>query len=168
MFKKNSLRYMELFPNIEILDEIIVSNNNCYCLIIKVEPINTSMISEIEKEQIFINYKEMFRSLNVKIRVITRVKPNDIYNEIRVIKETKESLEYIDFLRGLIKDNNLVIREFYIALICESLDYQAANVKLKESFNKVNLYLDKCGNRVERLRGVFLEKFTKETILRNN
>ena len=132
----------------------ILTKENSKIRILKIEPINFFLRSEMEKEVVLNSYKNIFKSINFDIQIIIQSTKEDLSTNINYIKsKNKEVLnqqssrqqllnnyiEYIESLNQIKKSNN---KNFYI-VIKESLEQN----QLDEKVNKIKELLERCGNR---------------------
>jgi hypothetical protein len=132
----------------------ILTKENSKIRILKIEPINFFLRSEMEKEVVLNSYKNIFKSINFDIQIIIQSTKEDLSTNIDYIKsKNKEVLnqqssrqqllnnyiEYIESLNQIKKSNN---KNFYI-VIKESPEQN----QLDEKVNKIKELLERCGNR---------------------
>ena len=132
----------------------ILTKENSKIRILKIEPINFFLRSEMEKEVVLNSYKNIFKSINFDIQIIIQSTKEDLSTNINYIKsKNKEVLnqqssrqqllnnyiEYIESLNQIKKSNN---KNFYI-VIKESPEQN----QLDEKANKIKELLERCDNR---------------------
>ena len=155
MFSKKINSIQSWFGIDDILENgTIITKENSRVKILKVEPINFFLRSEMEKEVVLNSYKNIFKSINFDIQIIIQSTKEDLSTNINYIKsKNKEVLnqqssrqqllnnyiEYIESLNQIKKSNN---KNFYI-VIKESPEQN----QLDEKVNKIKELLERCGNR---------------------
>ena len=155
MFNKKINSIQDWFCIEDILENgTILTKENSKIRILKIEPINFFLRSEMEKEVVLNSYKNIFKSINFDIQIIIQSTKEDLSTNIDYIKsKNKEVLnqqssrqqllnnyiEYIESLNQIKKSNN---KNFYI-VIKESLEQN----QLDEKVNKIKELLERCGNR---------------------
>ena len=147
MFNKKINSIQEWFCIEDILENgTIITKENSRVKILKVEPINFFLRSEMEKEVVLNSYKNIFKSINFDIQIIIQSTKEDLSTNIDYIKsKNKEVLnqqssrqqllnnyiEYIESLNQIKKSNN---KNFYI-VIKESPEQN----QLDEKVNKIKV-----------------------------
>jgi len=127
----------------------IITKENCRVKILKVEPINFFLRSEMEKEVVLNSYKNIFKSINFDIQIIIQSTKEDLSSNISYLRsKNKENLnnqllnqyiEYIESLNQIKKSNN---KNFYIVIKEES-----EQNSINEKINKIQELLERCGNK---------------------
>lgn len=103
-------------PYDKILDNgIIKLKNSSYVKILKVEPINYNLKSELEKEAILNSYKSFIKSCNFNLQILIQSKKEDLTKHIDLLNqnnfysEIKEKyIEYINSLNQKQKSSNKI------------------------------------------------------------
>ena len=155
MFNKKINSIQNWFCVEDILENgTILTKENSKIRILKIEPINFFLRSEMEKEVVLNSYKNIFKSINFDIQIIIQSTKEDLSTNIDYIKsKNKEVLnqqssrqqllnnyiEYIESLNQIKKSNN---KNFYI-VIKESPEQN----QLDEKVNKIKELLERCGNQ---------------------
>ena len=125
----------------------IITKENSRVKILKVEPINFFLRSEMEKEVILNSYKNIFKSINFDIQIIIQSTKEDLSSNINYIKSKEISnkkllnqyIEYIESLNQIKKSNN---KNFYL-IVKEASEQNSINEKI----SKIQDLLERCGNR---------------------
>ena len=154
-------------PYDKILDKgIIKLKNSSYVKILKVEPINYNLKSELEKEAILNSYKSFIKSCNFNLQILIQSKKEDLTKHIDLLNqnnfysEIKEKyIEYINSLNQKQKSSN---KNFYIIISQSAEDItnlESVTIQnLQENYFKVKELLARCGNIVS--------EYTKENQIR--
>ena len=154
-------------PYDKILDNgIIKLKNSSYVKILKVEPINYNLKSELEKEAILNSYKSFIKSCNFNLQILIQSKKEDstkhidLLNQNNFYSEIKEKyIEYINSLNQKQKSSN---KNFYIIISQSAEDItnlESVTIQnLQENYFKVKELLARCGNIVS--------EYTKENQIR--
>ena len=144
-------------PYDKILDNgIIKLKNSSYVKILKVEPINYNLKSELEKEAILNSYKSFIKSCNFNLQILIQSKKEDLTKHIDLLNqnnfysEIKEKyIEYINSLNQKQKSSN---KNFYIIISQSAEDItnlESVTIQnLQENYFKVKELLARCGNIV--------------------
>ena len=148
MFNKKINSIQEWFCIEDILENgTIITKENIRVKILKVEPINFFLRSEMEKEVILNSYKNIFKSINFDIQIIIQSTKEDLSSNINYIKSKEISnkkllnqyIEYIESLNQIKKSNN---KNFYL-IVKEAFEQNSINEKI----SKIQDLLERCGNR---------------------
>lgn len=148
MFNKKINSIQEWFCIDDILEDgTIITKENSRVKILKVEPINFFLRSEMEKEVILNSYKNIFKSINFDIQIIIQSTKEDLSSNINYIKSKEISnkkllnqyIEYIESLNQIKKSNN---KNFYL-IVKEASEQNSINEKI----SKIQDLLERCGNR---------------------
>ena len=155
-------------PYDKILDNgIIKLKNSSYVKILKVEPINYNLKSELEKEAILNSYKSFIKSCNFNLQILIQSKKEDLTKNIDLLNqnnlypEIKEKyIEYINYLNQNQKSSN---KNFFIIISQSAEDIsnlESVTIQnLQENYFKVKELLARCGNIVS--------EYTKENQIRD-
>ena len=161
--KKNNVQ--DWIPIKEICnDGIIKLRNNNYIKLIKVNPINYNLKSDLEKKSILNSYKIFLKTCNFNIEILIQSKREDLekhINNIRKntnIKENKylEKLanEYIKYISELNITKKSSTKEYYIIISKNKENNIIDDIiknELKENFFKIKECLSRCGNQVNKI-----------------
>ena len=148
MFNKKINSIQEWFCIEDILENgTIITKENSRVKILKVEPINFFLRSEMEKEVTLNSYKNIFKSINFDIQIIIQSTKEDLSSNINYIKSKEISnkkllnqyIEYIESLNQIKKSNN---KNFYL-IVKEASEQNSINEKI----SKIQDLLERCGNR---------------------
>ena len=148
MFSKKINSIQSWFGIDDILENgTIITKENSRVKILKVEPINFFLRSEMEKEVVLNSYKNIFKSINFDIQIIIQSTKEDLSSNINYIKSKEISnkkllnqyIEYIESLNQIKKSNN---KNFYL-VVKEASEQNSINEKI----SKIQDLLERCGNR---------------------
>lgn len=148
MFNKKINSIQEWFCIEDILENgTIITKENSRVKILKVEPINFFLRSEMEKEVVLNSYKNIFKAINFDIQIIIQSTKEDLSSNINYIKSKEISnkkllnqyIEYIESLNQIKKSNN---KNFYL-VVKEASEQNLINEKI----SKIQDLLERCGNR---------------------
>ena len=167
MKKINKLTLQKWLPIKEINKEGVVKlKNNKLIKIIKVNPINYNLKSNLEKESILNSYKIFLKTCNFNIQILIQSNKEDLSKHIskikNQIKEEKESIKilsnkYINFIQKTNKNKKSSSKNFYI-LIKEFPENKKQKIndnlekiifdKLNDKYFNIKECLSRCGNVV--------------------
>ena len=173
MKKISKLTLQEWIPIKEISEEGVVKlKNEKLIKIIKVNPINYNLKSNLEKEAILNSYKLFLKTFNFNIQIIIKSQKQDLSNHIIKIinSQKKESqiiknisnkyLENIEKIKLISKSDS---KQFFI-IINQPQENNKEEIcidQLNEKYLKIKEGLLRCGNIVTNVNN---EKETKEII----
>ena len=165
--KNNINSVQEWLPFFKIFDNgIIKLKNNSYVKIIKVNPINFNLKSNLEKESILNSYKIFLKTCKFNIQILIQSNKEDLTSHISNIeninKNEKEKIKkikdnYIKYILELNKKRKSSSKNFYIILKekyenkKEKIDEEKEKYifdKLNENYFKIKECLSRCGNFV--------------------
>lgn len=155
-------------PYDKILDNgIIKLKNSSYVKILKVEPINYNLKSELEKEAILNSYKSFIKSCNFNLQILIQSKKEDLTKNIDLLNqnnlypEIKE--KYIEYINSLNQNQKSSNKNFFIIISQSAEDIsnlESVTIQnLQENYFKVKELLARCGNIVS--------EYTKENQVRD-
>ncbi len=142
---------------------IVKLKNKQFIKIIKVNPINFSLKSNLEKEAILNSYKIFLKTCNFDIQILIQSSKQNLNKNIeniknKIKKENKEYLnkiaeEYFDFILKINSMKNSSIKNFYIIISNNDKERSEENVfqDLNEKYFKIKECLFRCGNLVQDL-----------------
>lgn len=148
---------------------IIKLKNNNYLKIIKINPINYNLKSDLEKEAILNSYKIFLKTCNFNFQVLIQSNREDLSQSISNIKnsvkkENKNIIEisekYIEYLNKLNINKKSAIKNFYIIIKINKKNIEKNNIEnisnfeniifdeLNDNYLKIKDTLSRCGNIV--------------------
>ena len=163
--KLNSVQ--EWLPYVCIYENgIIKLKNNSFVKIIKINPINFNLKSNLEKEAILNSYKTFLKTCKFNIQILIQSNKEDLTSHISNIedinKNESEKLKaiknnYINYIQEINKKRKSSSKNFYIVLK-ESHENKKEKLneenekyiidKLNENYFKIKECLARCGNSV--------------------
>ena len=169
--KKENISVQEWIPIEQFFDNgIIKMKNNIFIKIIKIDPINYNLKSELEKKSILNSYKTFLKTCNFDIQILIQSNKenlSDHINKIRKQMKKEENLnnfniknfskKYIDFINKKNKEKNSSSKNFYILIKSqENIENQPKAIiqDLKDNYLKIKDSLSRCGNNVEEIKNI--------------
>lgn len=162
MRKINSIQ--KWIPIEKILEKgIIKLKKNKYIKILKVNPINFNLKTQMEKESILNSYKIFLKTCNFDIQILIQSKKEDLSKHISNINCQKEKEEksiseysnkYIEYIQSLNHQKKSSSKNFYIILKYKNDDKKIKTVddlaieNLNDKYFKIKDCLSRCGNGV--------------------
>ena len=166
MKKISKLTLQEWIPIKEISEEGVVKlKNEKLIKIIKVNPINYNLKSNLEKESILNSYKIFLKTCNFNIQILIQSNKEDLSQHINNIEKNIQKKEnkylkeisenYIKFVQTLNYSRNSASKDFYLIISNENLEnFNSTEIienDLKEKYFKIKECLSRCGNDVIEL-----------------
>ncbi len=136
--------------------------NKRYVKIIKVDPINFNLKSNLEKESILNSYKIFLKTCSFDIQIIIQSSKENLSKNMENIKknlkkENNKYLEeiaksYFEYIQKYNSIKNSSTKKFYIIISNENEDNEE-NIfqNLNEKYFKIKECLFRCGNQVQDL-----------------
>ena len=169
MRKIKNITIQEWLPIEEIYnDGIIKLKNNKNIKIIKVNPINYNLKSDLEKESILNSYKIFLKTCNFDIQILIQSNKEDLSKHIKNIQKNiskkenkyleKIAKNYIEYINKINLTRKSSSKDFYIIISNEinkkmNLIQSEEIIKndLKEKYFKIKECLSRLGNSVIEL-----------------
>ena len=150
----------EWIPFKYLKEKGIVVIENYYLKIIKINPINYNLKSELEKEAILNSYKLFLKTCNFDIQILIQSKKEDLSTHIQKIEdqdfnEQNEKImllskKYINFIQKINLEKKSLSKNFYIIIKNNpqniNLNENAIKQDLNEKYFKIKECLARCGN----------------------
>lgn len=151
----------EYIPVEEIRNGIVETTDGRYIKILEVEPINFSLRSDNEREDIIESFQEYMKIAPVYAHFKSMSRKADSDTHIRQVRQdvdnTKECQEYADNYVNLVKDVGqieAVSRRFFIILQyvplrrSDTADYKQVYTELYQAEHEARKYFEQCGNEI--------------------
>ena len=143
---------------------IVKLKNNKYIKIIKVEPINFNLKSELEKESILNSYKIFLKTCDFNFQILIQSNKEDLSKNISYIKNNlknkKENYlkniadDYINFISSINLNVKSSSKNFFIIISSTEAYKENQDIifeDLNEKFLKIKECLSRCGNLVSNI-----------------
>ena len=164
-------------------------NSNEYIKILKINPINFNLKSELEKESILNSYKIFLKTCNFNFQILIQSNKEDLSKHISVIQHQliseknnipAISKKYIEYIKQLNYSKKSSSKNFYIIIKYINQNNQIENVEshaiqeLNDKYFKIKDCLSRCGNIVEdisekeKIKNILFSFFNKRMYLKNN
>ena len=164
-------------------------NNNEYIKILKINPINFNLKSELEKESILNSYKIFLKTCNFNFQILIQCNKEDLSKHISVIQNQliseknnipAISKKYIEYIKKLNYSKKSSSKNFYIIIKYINQNNQIENIEsyaiqeLNDKYFKIKDCLSRCGNIVEdisekeKIKNILFSFFNKRIYLKNN
>ena len=163
MEEEKKLKTQDWVPIEKIFENgIIKKRNKKYVKIIKINPINFNLKSNLEKEAILNSYKIFLKTCNFNIQIIVQSSKENLNKNIENIQknikeENKKYLneiaeDYFNFIQKYNSMKNSSKKNFFIIISNDSEDLEENIFQtLNENYFKIKECLFRCGNIVQDL-----------------
>ena len=167
---KEIISVQDWLPIEKIFDNgIIKLKDEKYIKIIKINPINFNLKSELEKEAILNSYKIFLKTCNFDLQILIQSNKENLSKHISSVKNStknennnikKISDRYINFLEEINLNKKSATKNYYIIIKKEKKIIEKNNIEniknieniifdeLNENFLKIKDTLSRCGNLV--------------------
>jgi len=164
MSKKEINSVQEWIPFEKILENgIIKLRDKTYIKIIKINPINFNLKSELEKESILNSYKIFLKTCNFNFQILIQSNKEDLSKHISDIQEQLSleknniqeiSRKYIEYIKKLNKEKKSSSKNYYIIIKYLNKNNEETNdnienyatEELNDKYFKIKECLSRCGN----------------------
>jgi hypothetical protein len=116
----------------DILDDIVILKDGSATLVLSVTALNFGLLSEKEQDAMIYAYAALLNSLTFSIQIIVRSRKTDISSYLKLIdkaiedqgemKIKEQTQKYRIFITGLVKENNVLDKKFYVMIPFSSLE----------------------------------------------
>lgn len=165
MKKNQTGNVQDWIPFKYLKEKGIVITGNYYLKIIKINPINYNLKSEMEKEAILNSYKLFLKTCNFDIQILIQSKKEDLSSHIQKIEEKNFneqnekimflSKKYINFIQKINLEKQSLSKNFYIIIKDNSqninLNEKSIEQDLNEKYFKIKECLARCGNSASEI-----------------
>ena len=132
----------DYLPIESILEKgIIKLKDFSYIKIIKVNPINYNLKSDLEKEAILNSYKTLFKGLKFDLQILIQSKKEDLTENIKTLNESNLHEEikqkYIKYIQQLNQRTKSSSKNFYL-ILKESSSEKEEKLKIEQLKNNMN------------------------------
>jgi hypothetical protein len=147
-----------------VKDGILLLPNNHYRAVLEVSSVNFELKSEDEQDALIDTYESFLNSLPCPMQIVVRIREldmssylTDISTRLTTEKEAvyQEQLRnYSEFVQGLVADNKILSRRFYVVLPYVSTGdsaYEAAKEQLALNCDIVSKGLTRLGMQTRQL-----------------
>ena len=146
---------------------VVKLKNNNLIKIIKVNPINYNLKSDLEKESILNSYKIFLKTCNFNIQILIQSNKEDLSHHINNIQNNiskkgnkyleKISKNYIQYINKINSERKSSSKDFYIIISNENKKNNNIQTEellkndLKEKYFKIKECLSRTGNSVQEI-----------------
>lgn len=137
-----------------------------YRLIIEVSPVNFELKSEEEQDALIDTYESFLDSLPCPLEIVVRIRELDMDKYLadtqELLHDEKEEIyrnqikNYAEFVQGLVADNKILSRHFYVVLPYTAHDFDTAKEQLSLNADMVSKGLSRLGMRTRQLTNIEL------------
>lgn len=137
-----------------------------YRIVIEVSPVNFELKSEEEQDALIDTYESFLDSLPCPLEIVVRIRELDMDKYLadtqELLHDEKEEVyrdqikNYAKFVQGLVADNKILSRHFYVVLPYTTSDFETAKEQLSLNADMVSKGLSRLGMRTRQLTNIEL------------
>lgn len=137
-----------------------------YRLVIEVSPVNFELKSADEQDALIDTYESFLDSLPCPLEIVVRIRELDMDKYLADIQGLLEGEQedvyrgqiknYSEFVQGLVRDNKILSRHFYVVLPYTSRDFDTAKEQLSLNADMVSKGLMRLGIQTRQLTNIEL------------
>ena len=159
----NSIEEWMPFKNI-FAEGIIELKDKSFVKIIKINPINFNLKTELEKKAILNSYKLFLKTYNFDIQILIQSTKKDLSKQISNIYKQLESEnnfkihniaeDYIRYLKEINENKKSSSKNFYLIIKKMQEKKEITNIiqELNDDYYKIKECLARCGNSVSEIK----------------
>ncbi len=147
-----------------VKDGILMLPCNQYRLLMEVSSINFELKSEDEQDALIDTYESSLNSLPCAVQILVRMRELDMTSYLDNLKslknEEKEDIykdqidTYSEFVQGLVADNRILSRHFYVVLPISADEFMSAKEQLLNNADLVTKGFMRLGMRTRQLNSL--------------
>lgn len=149
--RKKQSNVQELIPIEKIEGGRIFLKDRKIVSIYKIEPTNFKLKTSLEQQAILEGYKLFLKRCNFNMQIIIQTQKKNLDEYIKNMKsktkdnDVRENLnDYIDFLKEVINQKQIVSKNFYIAVETTNINSEDVFIKMKEGLSLCDNEIKKC------------------------
>jgi len=137
-----------------------------YRVVIEASPVNFELKSEEEQDALIDTYESFLDSLPCPLEIVVRIRELDMDKYLadiqELLNEEKEEIyrsqieNYTEFVQGLVADNRILSRHFYVVLPYTAHDFDTAKEQLSLNADMVSKGLMRLGMQTRQLTNLEL------------
>lgn len=149
-----------------VRDGILMLPKREYRLVLESSSINFELMSEDEQDALIDTYQNFLNSLNTSFQIVVRIRELDMDKYLSNFKSRmneqdeeiykNQAQNYMDFISGLVSNNKILTRKFYIVLPyrADSGEFTVVKEQLKLQADIVAKGLGRLGMQVRKLNSL--------------
>jgi hypothetical protein len=128
----------EALPIEDIRDDLVILKDGSAALILQVNAINFSLLSEKEQDAIIYAYAGLLNSLNFSIQIMIRSQKKDITGYLSLLEKTKNNQDnpllknlinnYQAFIKETVTQSEILDKKFYLVIPFSALEMGTSQV----------------------------------------
>ncbi|HSX07758.1 MAG TPA: TraC family protein [Candidatus Saccharimonadales bacterium] len=137
-----------------------------YRVVIEVSPVNFELKSEEEQDALIDTYESFLDSLPCPLEIVVRIRELDMDKYLADVQGLLDGEEeeiyrnqienYTEFVQGLVADNKILSRHFYVVLPYAAKEFETAKEQLSLNADMVSKGLTRLGMRTRQLTNIEL------------
>jgi hypothetical protein len=128
----------DALPIEDIRDDLVILKDGSAALILQVNAINFSLLSEKEQDAIIYAYAGLLNSLNFSVQIVIRSQKKDITSYLSLLEQAKNKQnnpllktlisQYQSFIQETVTRSEILDKKFYLVIPFSSLELGASQV----------------------------------------
>lgn len=164
-------------PIREIRDNVVISNDGSVALVLQTNAVNFDLLSDREQLAIIDAFAALLNSLSFSIQIVIRSKRLDVshYLEMLAVSEKRQNnpllrhimQSYREFVATLIRENEVLDKQFYLVIPVSSLELGIINDIDKHYQKAITILIPRRDHLIKQCNrmGVQAEQMTTEKLL---
>lgn len=147
----------------DIAENIVLLKDGGGSLVIKTSAVNFGLLSDMEQIAIISSFAQMLNSLSFSIQILIQSQRLDITSYISLLDIAQRSqtnpllasmiAKYRQFIQSLVKENEVLDKQFYIVLNVSSIELGLGVNKKEDKINKIKTILNPRRDQILRQLG---------------
>lgn len=141
----------QFIPIHDINNDLVFLKNGSVCMVLTTSAVNFSLLFDTEQISIIDSFAGLLNSLSFPIQIVIRSRRLDVSSYLGVIDNAaqkqvnpllkKMTIEYRHFVESIIKDNNVLDKQFYVCIYLSGAEMGLLGRSLKDKVSKAATFL---------------------------
>ena len=167
--KSSTQEHLEI---VDIRDDVVILKDNSAAIVIQTAAVNFQLLSVDEQDSIIYSYAGLLNSLNFTTQIVIRSKKIDLSAYIQLITQAeahqanpdikRQIYEYLQFIQGIVKQNNVLEKKFYVIIPFNPLELGvkgAALGNIQRDSNHMQTYIETVKTNLYPKRDHLFQQF---------
>ncbi len=167
--KSSTQEHLEV---VDIRDDVVILKDNSAAIVIQTAAVNFQLLSVDEQDSIIYSYAGLLNSLNFTTQIVIRSKKIDLSAYIQLITQAeahqanpdikRQIYEYLQFIQGIVKQNNVLEKKFYVVIPFNPLELGvkgAALGNIQRDSNHMQTYIETVKTNLYPKRDHLIQQF---------
>lgn len=144
----------------DIAEDLVILKDGGASLVIETNAVNFGLLSEMEQISIIASFAQMLNSLSYSIQIVIQSQRLDVSSYIKMLEGVQKSQtnpllanmigKYRLFVQSLVKENEVLDKQFYIVLNVSSLEMGIGFLNKQERLAKAKALLEPRKDQIVR------------------